>query len=183
MPTTAPHGGARLQLEHLTLLDHLRTSSIDNEIEESHPHATMTTPPIERASTRSRQGAGADRVAPLSRRALGHSSHSVANSALAWMQTSFERPGPSLVNEPRSSTHLLEETFLWSCVGNGQLREKPLSRQRARRATRSSAGTRGSGSCLGSTRRPSGARGWPGRLFRYRGGVGCQNSGSAWKSA
>ena len=29
-------GGARLQLEHLTLLNHLRTSSIDNEIEESH---------------------------------------------------------------------------------------------------------------------------------------------------
>jgi hypothetical protein len=27
----------RLQLEHLTLLDHLGTSSIDNEIEESHP--------------------------------------------------------------------------------------------------------------------------------------------------
>jgi hypothetical protein len=27
----------RLQLEHLTLLDHLGTSSIDNQIEESHP--------------------------------------------------------------------------------------------------------------------------------------------------
>jgi hypothetical protein len=29
--------GTRLQLEHLTLLDDLGTSSIDNEIEESHP--------------------------------------------------------------------------------------------------------------------------------------------------
>src|SRR5215218_5203753 len=36
-PQRLPVRAPRLQLEHLTLLDHLGTSSIDNEIEESHP--------------------------------------------------------------------------------------------------------------------------------------------------
>jgi hypothetical protein len=35
-PQRFPIRARRLQLEHLTLLDHLGTSSIDNEIEESH---------------------------------------------------------------------------------------------------------------------------------------------------
>jgi hypothetical protein len=35
-PQRLPIRAPRLQLEHLTLLDHLGTSSIDNEIEESH---------------------------------------------------------------------------------------------------------------------------------------------------
>jgi hypothetical protein len=36
-PEGLPVNALRLQLEHLTLLDHLGTSSIDNRIEESHP--------------------------------------------------------------------------------------------------------------------------------------------------
>src|SRR5215213_2163141 len=36
-PQWLPIRARRLQLEHLALLDHLGTSSIDNEIEESHP--------------------------------------------------------------------------------------------------------------------------------------------------
>jgi hypothetical protein len=36
-PQRLPIRTPRLQLENLTLLDHLGTSSIDNEIEESHP--------------------------------------------------------------------------------------------------------------------------------------------------
>jgi hypothetical protein len=36
-PQRLPIRALRLELEHLTLLDHLGTSSIDNEIEESHP--------------------------------------------------------------------------------------------------------------------------------------------------
>ena len=36
-PQRLPIRALRLQLEHLTLLDHFGTSSIDNEIEESHP--------------------------------------------------------------------------------------------------------------------------------------------------
>jgi hypothetical protein len=36
-PQRLPIRAPRLQLEHLTLLDHLGTSSIDNETEESHP--------------------------------------------------------------------------------------------------------------------------------------------------
>jgi hypothetical protein len=36
-PQRLPIRTLRLQLEHLTLLNHVRTSSIDNEIEESHP--------------------------------------------------------------------------------------------------------------------------------------------------
>jgi hypothetical protein len=35
-PQRLPIRAPRLQLEHLTLLDHPGTSSIDNEIEESH---------------------------------------------------------------------------------------------------------------------------------------------------
>jgi hypothetical protein len=49
-PQRLPVRAPRLQLEHLTLLNHLRTSSIDNEIEESHRAATMTTPLTERGS-------------------------------------------------------------------------------------------------------------------------------------
>jgi hypothetical protein len=46
-PQRLPIHAPRLQLEHLTLLDHLGTSSIDNEIEESHPAATEgTTTPL-----------------------------------------------------------------------------------------------------------------------------------------
>jgi hypothetical protein len=41
----------RLQLEHLTLLDHLGTSSIDNRTEESHPNHALTTSLTQRAST------------------------------------------------------------------------------------------------------------------------------------
>jgi hypothetical protein len=36
-PQRLPIRAPRLQLEHLTLLDHLETSSIDDQIEESHP--------------------------------------------------------------------------------------------------------------------------------------------------
>jgi hypothetical protein len=38
-PQWLPVCRPRLQLEHLTLLNHLRTSSIGNQIEESHPHS------------------------------------------------------------------------------------------------------------------------------------------------
>jgi hypothetical protein len=50
----------RLQLEHLTLLDHLVTSSIDNEIEESTRAATMTTPLTGRSPLGSRSTASND---------------------------------------------------------------------------------------------------------------------------
>jgi hypothetical protein len=43
-PQRLPVRARRLQLEHLTLLDHRRTSPIDNEI--SHPQLALTTTPL-----------------------------------------------------------------------------------------------------------------------------------------
>jgi hypothetical protein len=43
-PSLPPRRARRLRLEHPTLLDHLGTSSVDNEIEDYAGAATMTTP-------------------------------------------------------------------------------------------------------------------------------------------
>src|SRR6266536_5725105 len=43
-----------LQLEHLTLLNHRGTSSIDNRTEESHPNRALTTSLMQRGSARLR---------------------------------------------------------------------------------------------------------------------------------
>src|SRR5207237_9677969 len=51
-PQRLPIRAPRLQLEHLTLLDHLGTSSIDNQIEESHPRRDDDRPLTGRASWR-----------------------------------------------------------------------------------------------------------------------------------
>src|SRR5437763_110852 len=49
-PQRLPIHALRLQLEHLTLLDHLGTSSIDNEIEESHLRRDHDDPATEKWS-------------------------------------------------------------------------------------------------------------------------------------
>ena len=47
-PQRFPVRGPRLQLEHLTLLNHRRTFSIDNRIEESHPRSDDDDHPFRR---------------------------------------------------------------------------------------------------------------------------------------
>jgi hypothetical protein len=55
--TGTPASAPRLQLEHLALLDHLGTSSIDNRIEESERDRALTTPLIEGAAQAARRAA------------------------------------------------------------------------------------------------------------------------------
>src|SRR5829696_537860 len=62
-----PVRARRLQLEHLPLLDHLGTSSIDNEIEESHPRRADDHPSLtERWHTSRRVEQGGTRLGTLS---------------------------------------------------------------------------------------------------------------------